>query len=181
MEHNMTTDTTTLLALFDEDKLDPAANAIEKLHEMGIPDDGINVISGVPLAHKILGRPHPSTNVSRLALGGAIAGFFFGAFLNYGTPYLYYVPVGGQYITPIPPGMILIFEMTMLFALLATFLGVFLDSYFPNYRPMEYVPEISDGKIGIFFKYPSGEHEKFVDAMSAFGAESVRPVEAQQL
>ena len=177
----MTTDTTTLLALFDEDKLDPAANAIEKLHEMGIPDDGINVISGVPLAHKILGRPHPSTNVSRLALGGAIAGFFFGAFLNYGTPYLYYVPVGGQYITPIPPGMILIFEMTMLFALLATFLGVFLDSYFPNYRPMEYVPEISDGKIGIFFKYPSGEHEKFVDAMSAFGAESVRPVEAQQL
>jgi hypothetical protein len=181
MEHNMTTDTTTLLALFDEDKLDPAANAIEKLHEMGIPDDGINVISGVPLAHKILGRPHPSTNVSRLALGGAIAGFFFGAFLNYGTPYLYYVPVGGQYITPIPPGMILIFEMTMLFALLATFLGVFLDSYFPNYRPMEYVPEISDGKIGIFFKYPSGEQEKFVDAMSAFGAESVRPVEAQQL
>ena len=177
----MTTDTTTLLALFDEDKLDPAANAIEKLHEMGIPDDGINVISGVPLAHKILGRPHPSTNVSRLALGGAIAGFFFGAFLNYGTPYLYYVPVGGQYITPIPPGMILIFEMTMLFALLATFLGVFLDSYFPNYRPMEYVPEISDGKIGIFFKYPSGEQEKFVDAMSAFGAESVRPVEAQQL
>lgn len=172
---------TTLLALFDEDKIDPAADAIEKLHEMGITDENINVISGVPVAHKILGRPHPSTNVSRLALGGAIAGFFFGAFLNYGTPYLYTVPVGGQYITPIPPGMIIIFEMTMLFALLSTFLGVFLDSYFPNYRPMEYVPEISDGKIGIFFRHPSGEHEKFVDAMSAFGAESVRPVEAQQL
>ena len=42
----------------------------------------------------------------------------------------------------------------MLFALLSTFLGVFLDSYFPNYRPLEYVPEISDGKIGIFFKCP---------------------------
>jgi len=170
---------TTLLALFED--IDPAADAIEKLHEMGVTDDQINVISGVPVTHKMLGRPHPRTNVSRLALGGAVAGFCFGAFLNYGTPYLYTIPVGGQYITPIPPGMILIFEMTMLFALLSTFLGVFLDSYFPNYRPMEYVPEVSDGKIGVFFKYPSGEQEKFVDVLSKLGAESVRPVEAQQL
>jgi len=170
---------TTLLALFED--IDPAADAIDKLHEMGVTDDQINVISGVPVTHKMLGRPHPRTNVSRLALGGAVAGFCFGAFLNYGTPYLYTIPVGGQYITPIPPGMILIFEMTMLFALLSTFLGVFLDSYFPNYRPLEYVPEISDGKIGIFFKYPSGEQEKFVDVLSILGAESVRPVEAQQL
>lgn len=170
---------TTLLALFED--IDPAADAIEKLHEMGITDDQINVISGVPVTHKMLGRPHPWTNVSRLALGGAVAGFCFGAFLNYGTPYLYTIPVGGQYITPIPPGMILIFEMTMLFALLSTFLGVFLDSYFPNYRPLEYVPEISDGKIGIFFKYPLDEQEKFVDAMNQLGAESVRPTEAQQL
>jgi len=170
---------TTLLALFED--IDPAADAIEKLHEMGVTDDEINVISGVPVTHKMLGRPHPWTNVSRLALGGAIAGFCFGAFLNYGTPLLYPVPVGGQYITPIPPGMILIFEMTMLFALLSTFLGVFLDSYFPNYRPLEYVPEISDGKIGIFFKYPLDEQEKFVDAMNQLGAESVRPTEAQQL
>lgn len=169
----------TLLALFED--IDPAANAVEKLNEMGVSNDNITVISGVPINPKMLGRPHPDTNVSRLALGGAIAGFFFGAFLNYGTPLLYNVPVGGQYITPIPPGMIIIFEMTMLFALLATFLGVFLDSYFPNYRPMEYVPEISDGKIGVFFRYPAGEQEKFVDALSDFGAESVRPVEAQQL
>ena len=172
---------TTLLALFDEDKIDPSADAIEKLHEMGIPHENINVISGVPIAHKILGRPHPWTNVSRLALGGAVVGFCIGFFLNYGTPLLYNVPVGGQYITPVPPGMILIFEMTMLFALLSTFLGVFLDSYFPNYRPMEYVPEISDGKIGVFFKYPAGEQEKYVDVLSGFGAESVRPVEVQQL
>ena len=170
---------TTLLAVFED--LDPAANAIEKLHEMGVTDENINVISGVPAAHKILGRPHPHTNVSRLSLGGAIAGFAFGVFLNYGTPYLYYVPVGGQYITPIPPGMILIFEMTMLFALLATFLGVFLDSYFPNYRPMEYVGEVSDGKIAVFFKISDGDEKKFTDALGKIGAESIKRAEAQQL
>ena len=170
---------TTLLALFED--IDPAADAIEKLHEMGVTDDRINVISGVPVMHKMLGRPHPWTNVSRLALGGAVAGFCFGFFLNYGTPLLYNVPVGGQYITPIPPGMILLFEMTMLFALLSTFLGVFLDSYFPNYRPLEYVPEISDGKIGVFFKVPESEQDQFTDALNQLGAESVEPHEARQL
>jgi hypothetical protein len=170
---------TTLLALFDD--IDPAANAIEKLHEMGVTDDRINVISGVPIMHRMLGRPHPSTNVSRLALGGAVAGFLFGLFLNFGTPSLYAVNVGGQYLFPVPPGLIIVFEMTMLFALLSTFLGVFLDSYFPNYRPLEYVPEISDGKIGIFFKAPQDDQQKFTDALNQLGAESVAPTEAQQL
>jgi len=177
MEQNMSD--TTLLALFDD--IDPAADAIDKLHEMGVTDDRINVNSGVPVTHKMLGRPHPWTNVSRIALGGAVAGFFVGLFLNFGTPYLYSVSVGGQYITPIPPGLIIVFEMTMLFALLSTFLGVFLDSFFPNYRPMEYVSEISDGKIGVFFKVLQEEQQKFTDALNQLGAESVKPAEARQL
>jgi len=110
-----------------------------------------------------------------------VAGFFFGLFLNFGTPYLYSVSVGGQYIAPIPPGLIIVFEMTMLFALLSTFLGVFLDSFFPNYRPMEYVPEISDGKIGIFFKIQPDDQQKITDALNQLGAESVKPAEARQL
>ena len=170
---------TTLLALFED--IDPTANAIEKLHEMGITDDRIVVISGVPVLERMLGRPLQWTNVSRLALGGAVAGFLFGLFLNFGTPTLYSVYVGGQALLPFPPGLILVFEMTMLFALLSTFLGVFLDSSFPNYRPMEYVPEISDGKIGVFFKVPEGEQQKFTDALNQIGAESVRTAEARQL
>jgi hypothetical protein len=170
---------TTLLALFED--IDPAANAIEKLHEMGVTDDRMDVMSGVPIAHKMLGRPHPWTNVSRLALGGAIGGFLFGLFLNFGTPLLYTVRVGGQFITPVPPGLIIVFEMTMLFALLATFLGVFLESYFPNYRPLQYVPQVSDGKIGVFLRVPQDEQQKFSDALNEMGAESVQPTEARQL
>lgn len=170
---------TTLLAVFED--IDPAANAIEKLHEMGVTDENINVISGVPVAHKMLGRPHPWTNVSRLALGGAVAGFCFGLFLNFGTPGLYGINVGGQYLYPVPPGLIIVFEMTMLFALLSTFLGVFLDSYFPNYRPMEYVSEVSDGKIAVFFRVPEAEQNNFTDALGELGAESIKPAEARQL
>jgi hypothetical protein len=169
----------TMLALFED--IDPAADAIEKLHEMGVSDDRIDVISGVPINPRMLGRPHPWTNVSRLALGGAVGGFLFGLFLNFGTPSLYAVRVGGQALFPIPPGLILVFEMTMLFALLSTFLGVFLESYFPNYRALDYVPEVSDGKIGVFFKVPQDEQQKFTEALNQSGAESVRPTEARQL
>jgi len=168
-----------LLAIFED--IDPAADAIEKLHEMGVEDENINVISGVPIMHRMLGRPHPHTNVSRLSMGGAIAGFMFGLFLNFGTPNLYTVLVGGQYITPIPPGLIIVFEMTMLFALLATFLGVFLDSYFPNYRPLEYVSEVSDGKIAIYFRCSKENEKKISDALGNVGATSIKPAEAIQL
>lgn len=169
----------TLLALFED--IDPAAEAIEKLHEMGVTDENINVISGAPVSHRMLGRPHPHTNVPMLSLGGAVLGLLFGIFLNWGTPHLYTISVGGQYITPIPPGAIIMFEMTMLFAMLATFLGVFLESYFPNYGRLEYAPEVSDGKIGIFFKCAENETKIFMDALSKMGAESIRSVEAQQL
>jgi len=169
---------TTLLAVFED--IDPAANAIEKLHELGVTDDRINVVSGVPVMERILGRPLQWTNVSRLALGGAAAGFLVGLFLNFGTPKLYTVYVGGQPLLPFPPGMIILFEMTMLFMLLSTFLGVFLESYFPNYRPLEYVPEVSDGKIAVFFKISAEEQKKFTDALNKLGIE-IRPAEARQL
>ncbi|HXF86704.1 MAG TPA: quinol:electron acceptor oxidoreductase subunit ActD [Anaerolineales bacterium] len=170
---------TRLIALFSEE--DHAADGIAKLHQMGITDENISVISGVPIAEAVLGRPRPESNVSKLALGGAIAGFLFGAFLNFGTPQLYTIYVGGQSILPIPPGMIILFEMTMLFMLLATFLGVFLDSFFPNYRPLEYVPEVSDGKIAVFFTCPKSEQKKFTDALVKLGAESVESAEARHL
>jgi hypothetical protein len=175
----MMAENVTYLAVFPD--LDPAADAIEKLREMGLVDEQINVISGVPVTEAMLGRPQQWTNVPRLALGGAIAGFLFAAFLAFVTPNLYYVPVGGQGKIPGPPTFVVLFEMTMLGMLLSTFLGVFLDSYFPSYRPMHYVPEISDGKIGVLYACPADATDQFTTAMSALGAEKVEAAEAQPL
>jgi hypothetical protein len=158
----------TLLALFKD--IDPAADAIDKLREMGVGDDQMNVVSGIPVMERMLGRPKQWTNVPRLALGGSVAGFILGLLLAYGTPYLYPITVGGQPLFPVPPGIIVVFEMTMLGMLVSTFLGVFLDSYFPNYRPMEYLPEISDGKVAVLFKCAVEDETNFVKAMTALGA-----------
>jgi len=172
-------DNVTLLAVFPD--LEPAADAIDQLRRLGIKDEDMNVISGVPLTEAMLGRPTQWTNVPRLAMGGAISGFIVGVLLTYGTPLLYKVQVGRQYFVPVPPSIVLLFELTMLGMLLATFLGVFLDSYFPDYRPMEYVKEVSDGKIAVFFVCPADSKDKITKAMSALGAEQVRVAEAEQL
>jgi len=175
------TENISLLALFSD--LEPAADAVDKLRALGIPEEQMNVISGVPLNEAMLGRKEQDSNVPKLALGGSIAGFLVGSFLAFVTPYWYPVPiqVGRQAIIPGPPSVIVLFEMTMLFMLLATFLGVFLESFFPTYRPMEYVPEISDGKIAIFFACPDKQKDKVTKAMTALGAEKVEVAEAKQL
>lgn len=172
-------DKVTMLAVFPD--LEPAATAIEQLRTLGVKDEDMNVISGVPVTEPMLGRARQLTNVPRLAMGGAIFGFLAAVFLTFGTPLLYKVQVGGQYFIPGPPTVVILFEVTMLGMLLATFLGVFLDSSFPNYRPMEYVPEISDGKYAIFFACAEDAQEKFTKAMTALGAEKVRVAEAMQL
>lgn len=168
-----------LLAVFSD--LEPAADAIDQLRHLGVHDDCMNVISGVPVTEAMLGRPAQWTNVPRLAMGGALVGMMLGIFLAFLAPNMYTIKVGGQPFAPVPPAIIVIFEMTMLLMLLSTFLGVFLDSYFPNYRPMHYVPEVSDGKIAILIECPTADTAKITDAMKKLGAESVKEAEAQHL
>jgi hypothetical protein len=174
-------DNISLLAVFSD--IAPAADAIDQLRVLGLSDDQMNVISGIPVTEAMLGRPDQWTNVPGLALGGAVLGFLGGAFLAFVAPYLYPQPiqVGPHAIVPGPPTFIMLFELTMLGMLLSTFLGVFLDSYFPNYRPMEYVKEVSDGKIAVFFLCPNESREKFTNAMSALGAEKVEVAEVEHL
>lgn len=172
-------ETTTLLAMFQD--VEPAAEGVDKLQQLGVNDDDMNIISGIPIKHTILGRPPAITYVSRIGLFGAILGMFLGIFFIYGIPYLYPLLVGGQPIFPVPQGFIITFEMTMLGLMGFSFIGLFVDSGFPSYTPKEYTPEISDGKIGVLFSCPAGEQEKFINALKEAGAESVEPAEARHL
>jgi len=172
-------DSIMLLAVFED--IEPAADGIEKLHQFGVDDANMNVISGLPIPGRVLGRPSAVTNVSHIAMAGAIMGAVFGIALLYGTAFLYPLKVGGQPIYPVPMGWIVTFEMTMLGLMVFAFIGMFVDSGFPSYTPKDYVPEISDGKIAVLFRCEKREQKKFTDALSKLGAESVKPAEARQL
>jgi hypothetical protein len=168
-----------MLAMFED--VEPASEGVDKLQQLGVSNHDMNVISGIPIKHTILGRPAAITYVSRIGLMGAIGGMFLGLFFIYGVKALYPLYVGGQPIFPVPQGIIITFELTMLGLMGLSFIGMFVDSGFPSYTPKAYTPEISDGKIAVLFPCPTGEQEKFVDALKEAGAESVEPVEARHL
>jgi len=172
-------DRTTYLAVFKE--FDPASEGIEKLRDLGIGDDYMNVISGVPIKNTILGRPEAITYVSRIGMFGAVMGMLGGLFFVYGSAWLYPLHVGGQSVFPVPVGIIITFELTMLGLMLFSFIGMFVDSGFPSYTPKQYIPEVSDGAIAILFSCSDQEKAKIVDALMKVGAESVNPAEARQL
>jgi hypothetical protein len=172
-------DTITLMALFED--IEPATKGLDRLREMGVDDDDVNVISGVPIPGRVLGRRGAGTNVSKIALVGAGLGMLFGLSLIYGTPFLYPLLVGGQPVYPVPMGWIVTFEMTMLGLMGFAFLGLFVDSGFPAYTPMNYVPEISSGKIAVLFPADEAERDKFEKELKKAGAESVEPAEARHL
>jgi hypothetical protein len=174
MSENMT-----LLALFED--IDPAADGIEKLHEFGIPDDQISVISGIPFKGAILGRPNFWTNVPRIGMFGALLGLCIGIFLIEGVPALYPLYVGGQAVFPIPPALIIGFEMTMLGLMGFSFIGMFIESRFPSFEEVDYIPEVSDGKIAVFFKCPPEIQKEAEDSLTSMGAKSVTTTEARKL
>lgn len=169
----------TLVALFHD--VDPAANGIGKLHEIGINDDNINVQSGIPFKGAILGRPNAKTNVPRIGMLGAGLGMCLGLFFLQGTPALYPLHVGGQPLFPIPPTLIITFEMTMLGLMGFSFIGTLLESRFPDYDKLEYAPEVTDGKIAVFFRCSPDLKDQAASALKTAGAESVKPVEAKLL
>ena len=68
----------TLLAMFKD--IEPASEGVEKLQQLGLSDDDMNVISGIPVKNTILGGPAAITYVSRIGLFGAIMGMALGIF-----------------------------------------------------------------------------------------------------
>jgi hypothetical protein len=170
---------TTLLAIFDD--VEPAAEGIARLKEMGVRDEAMNVISGLPFPGRMLGRPRAITWVSKIAMAGAALGAVFGLFLLYGTAYLYPLHVGAQPVYPVPMAFITTFEMAMLGLMGFAFIGLFVDSGFPTYTPKKYVPQISDGKVAVLFECERADERRFVETLKKAGAESVEPAEARHL
>ena len=169
------------LALFKEDQVNETAEAIEALHKMGIGDADISVISGMPYSEKILGRPQGWSRIAIIGLTGAVVGFLTALFLNFGTPLLYPIRVGGMAYQTVPTSFVIIFELTMLGLLISTFLGVFVETISPSSGPQGYDARITDGQIGILFSSSADLDPKLHEALTGLGAEIVHGAEAKKL
>jgi hypothetical protein len=161
-------DTVTLLALFD--KSTQTAEAIDELHTLGIPDDKVVVLTGVPYPEGALGRHREWLTLPYIVLGGAISGLLFGLFLAVITPHLYRLDVGGHPPVGFPPAAIIIFVFTMLATIVSTFLGVLWEMDFPRFGAAPYHEQVTDGRLAVLVDCPADLEQKVRQTANAHQA-----------
>jgi mono/diheme cytochrome c family protein len=136
-----------LLGLLRE--IPQTAETVAQLRGLGVPDEKITLMSGVPYRGEIFGRPRHKGRLGKMTLTGTLLGLLTGVFLAAGTFLLYPIAEGGQPLVPIPTGLIILFEVTMLGTMWAAFFGLLLANRFPVTTAPLYDPHITEGYIGV--------------------------------
>jgi len=136
--------------------VDSAANAVEKLVKEGFPESRITSLTSVPYPAGVLVKNKHRSWFRWLALACGIAGAITGFALAAGTAWVYPVQTGDKPIISSYPTAIITYEVTMLFAMIGTVAGMFLEMRLPNIRKRPYDPAIADGCIGISVSIHAG-------------------------
>ncbi len=139
-----------LMALFHEGT--QTAEAIDELHSLGIPDDKMVVMTGVPYPERALGREREWLALPYIVAAGAVAGFLFGLFLAVVTPHLYRLDIGGHPPVGFPPAAVIVFVFTMMATIVSTFLGVLWEMKFPRFGPAPYHKLVTDGHLALLLE-----------------------------
>jgi len=112
----------------------------------------------VPYPDGVLVRTGEVSWFRWLALAGGLSGAVAGFALAAGTAWLYPVQTGDKPIIALYPTAIICFEVAMLFAIIGTMVGMFLEMGLPALGKRLYDPAIAEGCVGISLTiYGGGE------------------------
>jgi Protein of unknown function (DUF3341) len=163
---------TAIYGLFD--KPDAAQRAYTTLKRAGISPRDIAVVSGEPFeAFEFSHRDH-SMVLFRLALLGGVIGFVSAVALVVGTERAWPLVTGGMPIVAWYPNLVIIFEMTMLGAIVTTVVSLLVSAKLPRFSKSLYDPAVSDGKILVGVV---GGAEVVREALTATGASAVKTID----
>jgi hypothetical protein len=154
---------------------DPESALVAAGQLKGAGFDGLEIMSPIPIhgIDEVLG-PKKSV-IKRFTFFGGIFGALAGFALAAGTAVLYAHPTGGRPIITIPPFLIITYEMTILFGILATVLGFLISARFPAMRERVYAPESAVDKFVVAVSCDSDESVNRAGAiLRAAGAEEIR-------
>lgn len=152
---------------------DAALAASASLRDAGLVTAEIQ--SPYPLhgVEAVLGRK--KSVIKQFTLFGGITGALSGFILAAGTAVLFPHPTGGRPLITIPPYLIITYEMTILFGILATVLGFLISSRLPAIRARIYVPEAAVDRFAVVLPCESAdETERAKEVLQAAGAVETR-------
>jgi len=154
--------------------LDATLDAIKKLRAAGNTD--FTVYSPIP-RHEIEDALGQAVSPVRMfTLIGGIAGCGIGAWLSLWMSGDWPIVVGGKPVLSVPPYVVIMFEMTILFGALTTILGILLNSMFAARRlgTIQYDPRFTNDKFGVFVPAGSDKAASVETLLKGSGAEEVR-------
>jgi len=144
-----------------------AQQAVNRLRANGVADRAIVVMSAQPMEDFEFGHMDSRTRIWWIACLGGVLGMATAFGLAWITEVSWPINVGGLPTFAWWPNLIIIFELTMLGAILATVVTLFVTAGLGR-RPSFYDPAVSDGKILVGIANPP---EASVAALeSALGA-----------
>src|SRR6185369_2242533 len=129
-------------------------NAVDDLRREGVPDRSITVITSQPYEEYEFSHRYKPTWLFWIAAAGGAVGLLSGLTVAYLTETLWPIVVGGMPIVAWWPNIIIMFEMTMLGAILATVVSLFITTELPTTKSKVYDPEVSRGKIMVAVEGP---------------------------
>ena len=154
--------------------LDTTLAAIKQLRAAGHTD--FTVYSPIP-RHEIEDALGQAVSPVRMfTLIGGIAGCAIGAWLTLWMSGDWPIVVGGKPVASIPPYVVIMFEMTILFGALSTILGILFNSAFAARRAgtIQYDARFTNDKFGIFVPGGADKGAKIESLLRAAGTEEVR-------
>jgi molybdopterin-containing oxidoreductase family membrane subunit len=154
--------------------LDAAVAAIRELKAGGYRD--LTVYSPIPRHELEEALDQPVSPVRMFTLVGGIAGCATGAWITLYMSYDWPLVVGGKPVGSIPPYVVIMFEMTILFGALSTLLGIAFNALMAARRrgTIAYDPRFSNDRFGIFVACGSDRVGAVESLLRTAGAEEVR-------
>ncbi|HZA54426.1 MAG TPA: quinol:electron acceptor oxidoreductase subunit ActD [Candidatus Udaeobacter sp.] len=119
-------------------------------------------------------RGPADSSIGFLAFGGAAAGAALGLLLTIHTSTQWPLITGGQPIVSLPPFFVISFELTILFGVLATLVGLFWRIHRSKLDSKFYDSRFSVDRFGVYVPCGQDRAEIARGLLSAAGAEEVR-------
>ena len=133
---------------------DAAQRAVNRLYAAGIAEDRVVVMSGEPFEEQPFAHRDSATWLWYIAVVGGFLGLALATWLTRMTELAWPIHTGNMPIVAWWPNLIVMFELTMLGAILATVVTLFITAKLPGRVPTLYDPEVTNGKILVGVEQP---------------------------
>jgi hypothetical protein len=132
-----------------------AQRAVDGLRAAGIAEREITVMSSEPIEEYPFSQRDKATWLPWIAGVGGFFGLLVGTWLPSMAERSWPLATGNMPIVAWWPNLIVMFEMTMLGAILATVITLLVTAKIPSRTPKLYDPEVADGKILVGVENPA--------------------------